>query len=622
MAEFSARDVCRALAKIPEGHSSGGQLLSASNDGIIRIWTLKGDLVSELHGHEAFIYSLAVLPDGKFVSSGEDRTVRIWQDTSCIQTITLPAVSVWSVATCSNGDIIAGSSDKAARIFTTDPDRVADAAVEAEFSEAIKSSSIPQQTVGAINKTDMEGPDFLQRKSGTKEGQIQMIKENDGSVSAYSWSTTKQSWDKVGTVVDSVGSGQKVKHKGKEYDYVFDVDIEDGKPPLKLPYNVTQNPHEAATKWLQDHGLPLTYLEETANFIVKGTQGAALGQAPSEVSVPDPLGTESRYRPDATLSSQSSVPVPPTTTRKLPQKEFVSIVAGKPDATYQQILKLNARYAESDDSDFVLPQSDLNALAQIFEQLQSYNFDGKSFLPKAPALESCFPVALRIATRWQPPINRLAGLDLLRFLAAATPDLADFEVQGEDVVTIVVTSGVFDSSLISTNTKLAMVAIRLFSNLMFGSEMGRGLLEAQSNLVLRNIKSMRPYCTKDPSLSIAVTTFYLNLAVWLTRPETARLADRDDRALVIIEEVSQILEPLPAVNAQISGNALQQATEPAYRGIFAIGTVLIGVHSSELKDAARDIFNISALLTQLRQHGYFKEPRFQGLVDEVEGALA
>jgi phospholipase A-2-activating protein len=174
MAEFSARDVCRALAKVPEGHSSGGQLLSASNDGIIRVWALKGDLITELHGHESFIYSLAVLPDGNFVSSGEDRTVRIWQSTSCIQTITLPAVSVWSVATCGNGDIITGSSDKVARIFTTDPDRVADATTEAEFTEAVKSSSIPQQTVGAINKTDMEGPDFLQRKSGTKDGQVQM----------------------------------------------------------------------------------------------------------------------------------------------------------------------------------------------------------------------------------------------------------------------------------------------------------------------------------------------------------------------------------------------------------------------------------------------------------------
>lgn len=621
MAEFSARDVCRALAKIPEGHSTSGQLLSASNDSIIRVWTLKGQLISELHGHEAFIYSLAVLPDGKFVSSGEDRTVRIWQATSCIQTITLPAVSVWSVATCGNGDIIAGSSDKAARIFTTDSARAADLAVEAEFNKAIRSSSIPQQTVGAINKTDMEGPDFLKRKSGTKDGQIQMIKEADGSVSAYSWSTAKQSWDMVGTVVDSVGSGQKVNYEGKDYDYVFDVDIEDGKPPLKLPYNVTQNPHEVATRWLQGHGLPLTYLEETANFIIKGTQGAALGRSSPDRSGPDPLGTESRYRPDARSSYQPAAPSLSTPAKKLPQKEYVPIVAGNPDATYQQILKLNTRYTESGESSFSLTRSELDALADIFRAFQSYRFDGKSFLANTAKLEACLPVAVRIATQWQPPAHRLAGLDLLRFLAAASPDLPGFEVEGKDIVTIIVASSIFDFGLVSTNTKLAMVAIRLFSNLMFGSERGRGLLEGHSDLILRNIKSLTGYCQKDPSLSIAVTTYYLNLAVWITRPENAQLTGREDRALTIVEATSQILEPLPLLDLKISGTALQQATEPVYRGLFAVGTVLTTLGTSELKDAARTIFNVGALISQLKQRGYFKEPRFQGLVDEVEGSL-
>ena len=41
-------------------------------------------------------------------------------------------------------------------------------------------------------------------------------------------------------VVDAVGSDRKQVYEGKEYDYVFDVDIKDGAPPLKLPYNVTR----------------------------------------------------------------------------------------------------------------------------------------------------------------------------------------------------------------------------------------------------------------------------------------------------------------------------------------------------------------------------------------------
>lgn len=38
--------------------------------------------------------------------------------------------------------------------------------------------------------------------------------------------------------MDAVGSSRKQLYEGKEYDYVFDVDIQDGVPPLKLPYNV------------------------------------------------------------------------------------------------------------------------------------------------------------------------------------------------------------------------------------------------------------------------------------------------------------------------------------------------------------------------------------------------
>ena len=45
----------------------------------IRVWTFGGDLIYSLSGHTSFVYSLSVLPSGGIVSSGEDRTVRVWQ---------------------------------------------------------------------------------------------------------------------------------------------------------------------------------------------------------------------------------------------------------------------------------------------------------------------------------------------------------------------------------------------------------------------------------------------------------------------------------------------------------------------------------------------------------------
>jgi phospholipase A-2-activating protein len=254
-----------------------------------------------MHGHENFIYSLAAVSTGELVSSSEDRTVRIWSGNQCIQTITHPAISVWSVAVCKdNGDIVTGASDKIVRVFSRSPERVAEPATLKAFEESVQTSSIPQQPLGDINKTDLPGPDFLKQKSGTKEGQVQLIKERNGNVSAYQWSSGADQWVSVGTVVDAAGNASKVSYNGKDYDYVFDVDIEEGKPALKLPYNASQNPYEVAQKFILHNELPLSYIDQVANFIIQNNQGTVLGgQNPNQASESapgsDPWGTESRY---------------------------------------------------------------------------------------------------------------------------------------------------------------------------------------------------------------------------------------------------------------------------------------------------------------------------------------
>lgn len=332
-------DVVRALCRTPN-HPSGSDFASASNDGIIRLWKIGGQQVGELHGHESFIYSLIHLSTGELVSSGEDRTVRIWRASECVQTITHPAISVWGVAACpENGDIVTGASDKVARVFTRSAERLADAESIRVFNESVKASSIPQQQVtDKINKETLPGPEFLQQKQGTTEGQVQMIKEHDGSITAHMWSNVQGEWTSVGTVVDSVGSsGKKTEYNGKEYDYVFDVDIEDGKPPLKLPFNLSQNVYEAATKFIESNKLPISYLEQVANFITTNTKGATLGdqtQGPAPVGA-DPWGSEARYRPGGDTPTQPSIPKVP---KILPQKEYLTIMVASVDSKWRFLL--------------------------------------------------------------------------------------------------------------------------------------------------------------------------------------------------------------------------------------------------------------------------------------------
>ncbi|KAK5213882.1 WD repeat protein Lub1 [Exophiala xenobiotica] len=616
LVSWDGKDIVRALAKLPKGHSTGAEIASASNDGVIRLWSLKGDLVAELFGHEAFIYSLAVLPSGEIVSSGEDRSMRVWQGTNCVQVITLPAISVWAVSASPNGDIIVGSSDKLARIFTRDPERTADAETLREFEESLQASSVPQQQMGQINMTDLPGPDFLQQKAGTKEGQSQILKEDDGSASLYQWSMSQQTWVKIGQVVDSTGSsGNKTAYQGKEYDYVFDIDIEDGKPPLKLPFNVTQNPYDAATKFLNDNELPLSYLEETANFIIKNTQGATLGQ--SQPTGADPWGTENRYRPGE-VSGYQPPPASASAKQTLPQKDYLPVVIGKPGAAMAQISKKNADYTGSDMS---LSESDIGTLTTVAQQLEKYNFQGRPSLVSSE-LAPAASVLMKVATQWQPPANRLAGLDLLRFIAAAAKDFPAANADGLDSVTLILSSGIFDVDFLRGNNKLAMVAMRFFSNLLYGSSSGRELIKKHLESILETLKPLSTIVTTDVSVAVALTTLYLNVAVLITSGKTGGDANVNaNYGLSLVEELTKILNAFPAVNHTATASPSAQSTEPAYRTIVALGTVLVGLKQADLTSAARDIFDVPSALSQLRAKKYMAEPRFKTVVGEIQAVL-
>lgn len=62
-------------------------------------------------------------------------------------------------------------------------------------------------------------------------------------------------------------------HDGKEWDFVFDVDVSEGSPPLKLPMDKGEDPYDVAERFLLRHGLPDSYLEQVANFIIENTAG-------------------------------------------------------------------------------------------------------------------------------------------------------------------------------------------------------------------------------------------------------------------------------------------------------------------------------------------------------------
>lgn len=57
---------------------------------------------------------------------------------------------------------------------------------------------------------------------------------------------------------DTMAVGGKM-HGGQQWDYVFDVDAEEGSPPRKLPANRGEDPYVVADRFLMEEGLPISY---------------------------------------------------------------------------------------------------------------------------------------------------------------------------------------------------------------------------------------------------------------------------------------------------------------------------------------------------------------------------
>lgn len=585
-------DVVRALCRISSNHPSGADFASAGNDGLIRLWKLDGRQVGELMGHENFIYSLITLPSGELASSGEDRTVRIWRGNDCVQTITHPAISVWGVAACSdNGDIVSGASDRKVRIFSRAIERHADPEAVQAFDQSVKSSSIPQQAAGIPNREKLPGPEFLQQKSGTKEGQVVMIQESDGSVTAHQWSQGSQSWMSVGTVVDAVGSsGKKTSYLGKDYDYVFDVDIEDGKPPLKLPFDLSQNPYEAATKFIQDNELPMSYLDQVAGFITTNTQGATLGQASQGPTGADPWGSGA-YRPgDAATAPVQSQGRP----QVLPQTNYLAIKTANLRTVRKKIEELNDKLISEGSKDVALDQQLLDDLEGMMKPLEGN-------LSSAPTANSALTVGVTlvvyILTSW-PASHRLPAIDLLRLLAAATPAVAEYRSEASNIVDILATGGFEDKD----RENNIMLSVRAFGNL-FETQQGRSLADKDFDKIHELVR-FASAGTSNRNLTIAVATLYLNYSVLLKSAPYSSLPSSYDRGLTLLRDLTSLIST--AVDS-----------EAVYRGLVAVGTLLSLDES--IQEAAKEIYDLPSALVKAEKA--VKEPRIKGVIGEIKTLL-
>lgn len=286
--------------------------LSCSNDASIKLWSNNGQCLNTFYGHSNYIYSISINPavQNGFATSGEGGSVRLWTGGDCIREIRLPVQSVWSVTCLENGDIVTGSSDGVIRVFTKDPARFADEETIKNFEEEVeKIQASSEQEIGGFKVSELPGPEVL-LEPGKSDGQTKLVRRG-AAVKCYSWSVAENTWNEIGDVMGANPASEgKTMYQGKEYDFVFSVDIKDGAPPIKLPYNKTEDPWAAAQAFIHRNDLPQGYLEQVANFIITN---AKLDSLPaSSNGFADPLTGESRYVP----GSGTAVPgLPPPSSR-------------------------------------------------------------------------------------------------------------------------------------------------------------------------------------------------------------------------------------------------------------------------------------------------------------------
>ena len=166
---------------------------------------------------------------------------------------------------------------------------------------------------------------------GQKDGQVLMIKQ-DRKAKAYQWSMSEHRWILVGDIVgDNTTPGRQL-YKGVEYDYVFSIDIQDGVPPLKLPYNITEDAWVVAQTFIHKNNLSQMYLEQVANFIIKNSQSVPAMKSDSNYT--DPFTGASRYVPGSASRNASRTSTETVPTANVASSSGTSVNSYIPHADY------------------------------------------------------------------------------------------------------------------------------------------------------------------------------------------------------------------------------------------------------------------------------------------------
>lgn len=516
-------------------------ILSASHDGSVRLWALTGEVLMEMVGHTSIVYSVDSHTSGLVVSGSEDCSAKIWKDGICVQSIEHPGC-VWDAKFLDNGDIVTACSDGLVRIWTAHADRMADPIERESYSSQIYNYKISRKRVGGLKLEELPGLDSL-KIPGTSDGQTKVIREGDNGV-AYSWNMREQKWDKIGEVVD--GPEDSLKRPvldGKEYDHVFDVDIGDGQPIRKLPYNRSDDPYDTADKWLLREDLPLSFRQQIVDFILENTGQKTFSFDPT---FRDPYTGSSAYVP-AEVSSRHAVSAKPTF-KHIPKKGVLVFDVAQFDGILKKISEFNNTLLSNEDQKkLTLTDSETSRLVAIVKILKD-----TSFYHSSSFADVDIDLLLKLLNSW--PLSMVFPvIDILRMIVLH-PDGATKLVRringGNDALLEMIKKAT-SSPVIPAN---ALTSLRTVTNL-FKNPCFHQWLHCHRSEILDAFSGC--YTSTNKNVQLAYSTLILNFAVLL-------IEKRDE------EGQSQVLSAALEI---AEGENLD--ADSKFRALVAIGSLML-----------------------------------------------
>uniref|UniRef100_A0AAA9TX15 Phospholipase A-2-activating protein n=1 Tax=Bos taurus TaxID=9913 RepID=A0AAA9TX15_BOVIN len=550
--------------------SSGkfGTLLSGSWDTTAKVW-LNDKCMMTLQGHTAAVWAVKILPEqGLMLTGSADKTIKLWKAGRCERTFSghedcvrgLAILSETEFLSCANDASI--RSDGIIRVFTESEDRTASAEEIKAFERELSQATIDSKTgdLGDINAEQLPGREHL-NEPGTREGQTRLIRDGE-KVEAYQWSINERRWIKIGDVVGSSGASQqtsgKVLYEGKEFDYVFSIDVNEGGPSYKLPYNITDDPWLAAYNFLQKNDLNPMFLDQVAKFIIDNTKGQMLGLGNTSFS--DPFTGGGRYVPGSSSGSSNTLPaadpftgggryvpgsasmgttmagVDPFTGNSayqsaasktvniyFPKKEAVTFDQANPTQILGKLKELNGTASEEKK----LTEDDL----VLLEKILSLICNNSSEKPTAQQLQILWK-----AVNWPEDIV-FPALDILR-LSIKHPSVNENfcnEKEGTRFSSHLV-------SLLNPRGKPAnqLLALRTFCNCFVG-QAGQKLMMSQRESLLSHAIELKSGSNKN--IHIALATLTLNYSVCFHKDHNI---EGKAQCLSVISTVLEVVQDLEA----------------------------------------------------------------------------